>query len=48
MMIELFSVVHRAICPTFVHDDPTRIAISLFGLAIAILILYRIAKNFNS
>lgn len=47
MTIQLFSVVDRAICPTFVHDDPTRIAISLFGLAIGIVILWRISVYFN-
>lgn len=47
MTIQLFSVVDRAICPTFVHDDSTRIAVSMFGLAIAMLILLKIYRCFK-
>lgn len=47
MIIQLVSVVHRAICPTLVHDDPTRIGISLFGIAICMLVLLKIYRCFK-
>ena len=47
IIIQLVSVVHRAICPTFVQDDLTRIGVSIFGIAICVLILLKIYRCFK-
>jgi hypothetical protein len=47
MIAQIISIVRRPICPTFIHDDPTRIFICLIGLLILSAILYRILKYYN-
>jgi hypothetical protein len=46
-MIAQVSITRHPICPTFIHDDATRIIVCVIGLIICYAILYRIAKNLN-
>lgn len=48
MKIQLVSVVHRAICPTFVYDDTTRIILSIIGITLGLIVLWRISRYFNN
>lgn len=41
------SVVRRPICPTFVHDDTTRVVICVVGIVLCLWANYRILKYFN-
>lgn len=40
-------VVRKPICPTFIHDESTRIIVSVIGIVICSYILYRIMKYFS-
>lgn len=39
--------IRKPICPTFIHDDPTRIVICIIGIIICGYVLYKIMKYFN-
>jgi hypothetical protein len=45
--MKMIAVVRHPICPTFIHDDITRIFISLIGLLLLSAILYRILRYYN-
>jgi len=47
MIAQTVSIVKRPICPTFIHDDPTRIFICLIGLLVLSAVFYRILKVLN-
>jgi hypothetical protein len=47
MIAQTVSVVKRPICPTFIHDDPTRIFIILIGLLILSAITAKILRYYN-
>ena len=41
------TIVNRPICPTFVHDDTTRLVIILTILPLSLLALYRIMRYYD-
>lgn len=41
------SIVRRPICPTFVHDETTRVVICVVGIILCLLAHYRIIRYFN-
>lgn len=47
MIAQTVSIVKRPICPTFIHDDPTRIFISLILLLALSAILFKIMRYYN-
>jgi len=47
MITQIISIVSKPIVPTFVHDDPTRIFLSLIGLLLLSAILYRVVRYYN-
>jgi hypothetical protein len=47
MMIPIISAVRKPICPTFIHDDQTRIIVLLVALPILIAIHWGILRYFN-
>jgi uncharacterized membrane protein YccC len=47
MIVQIISIVSRPIVPTFIHDDLTRIFISLVGLLVLSAILYRFVRYYN-
>jgi hypothetical protein len=47
MIAQIISTVRRPICPTFIHDDPTRIFIILIGLLLLSAIAGKIMRYFN-
>jgi hypothetical protein len=48
-MIFLQTFAHRPpICPTFVHDDPTRILICVVGIVLCSFILCEIMRYFSN
>lgn len=48
MIAQVINSIRRPICPTFIHDDQTKIIISLIGICLLSYILYRILNYFNS
>lgn len=48
MIAQILTAVRRPICPTFIHDDQSRIYIEIVGIAVFGYILYRTMKYFNS
>lgn len=47
MITQIISIVSKPILPTFIHDDLSRIFISLIGLLLLSAILYRIVRYYN-
>jgi len=47
-IIQVVAIVKKPLLPQMVHDDMTRIIISIFGLIIISLILYKIAKYYGN
>jgi len=47
MIAQIISIVRKPICPTFIHDDPTRIFIILIGLLLLSAIMAKILRHFN-
>ena len=47
MMTQIIFMASRPVCPTFIHDDITRIFISIIGLLILSSIFYKILKYYN-
>jgi len=42
------NVVRRPICPTFIHDDGTKIIVCAVGLFICIYIFYKIVRYYST
>lgn len=42
------SIVRRPLCPTFVHDETTRVVICVVGIVLCLYANYKILKYFNS
>jgi len=47
MIAQIISIVRKPICPTFIHDDPTRIFLCLILLLLLSSIFYRIVKYYG-
>jgi hypothetical protein len=47
MITQIISTVRHPVCPTFIHDDPTRIFIFLIGLILLLAITGKIMRYFN-
>jgi hypothetical protein len=47
MIVQIISIVRKPICPTFIHDDQTRIIVLLVSLPILIGIHWGILRYFN-
>ena len=47
MIVQIVSIISRPICPTFIHDDPTRIFITLILLLVLSAIAGKIMRYFN-
>jgi len=48
LFLQTVTIVKRPICPTFVHDDTTRMVICVVGTLLCIYLHYRILKYFNT
>lgn len=40
--------VRKPICPTFIHDEPTRMVICIVGIVICSYIIYKIIRYYNT
>ena len=47
MIAQIISTVRRPICPTFIHDDPTRIFVILILLLVLSAIVGKIMRYYN-
>ena len=41
------TIVNRPLCPTFIHDEPTRMVICVVGLVVCFYALYRVMRHFD-
>lgn len=48
MLAQTITIVRKPICPTFVHDDTTRLIIFLVAIPILIGIHWAIIRYFNA
>jgi hypothetical protein len=46
-MIAQVSIVRRPICPTFIHDDTSRILISIIGIIICLIIFVKLFRSIS-
>jgi hypothetical protein len=46
-MIQIISIVSRPICPTFLHDDQSRILFILIGLLLLSSLFWKILRYLN-
>ena len=46
-MKQTVTIVKKPICPTFVHDDNTRITISTIGIIVCCIIYYKLWLYLN-
>jgi hypothetical protein len=44
---QIQSIVRKPICPTYIHDDETRIIISIIGIFLCCIIYYKYLKSLN-
>ena len=47
MIAQILNVTRRPICPTFIHDDPTRIFVTLILLLVLSAILGKVLRYYN-
>lgn len=47
MIMQVVTIVRKPICPTFVHDETTRIIICTIGIIIGVFYIYKIMVYFN-
>lgn len=47
MLLQIVTIVKRPLCPTFVHDDLSRIIISIAGISISCILYYYIIRKYN-
>lgn len=47
MIMQVVTIVRKPICPTFVHDETTRIIICTIGIIIGVFCIYKIMVYFN-
>jgi hypothetical protein len=45
LIAQALTIVKKPICPTFIHDDATRIVISIVGIIICYIIYCKCFKN---
>lgn len=48
LFLQTVTLVKRPICPTFVHDDTTRLVICVVGVILCSYLHYRILRYLNS
>lgn len=41
------TLVNRPLCPPLIHDDSTRIAVSLIGTVVCLYVMYRVMRHFG-
>jgi hypothetical protein len=41
------TVVNRPLCPTFVHDEGTRVCVCSVGLVVCIYVLWRVMRYYG-
>jgi hypothetical protein len=44
---QTLTIVKRPLCPTFIHDDTTRLIVSVIGIVICSGILWKVLRKFN-
>lgn len=42
------TIVRRPLCPTLVHDEPTRIVLCVVGLVVCSYLIYRIMRHYGA
>lgn len=48
MILLADTIVKRPLCPTLIHDEPTRMVVVLVLLALCLYALYRVFRHYDS
>lgn len=46
--LQVPTIVRKPLCPTLIHDEPTRILVCLVGIVFCSVVLWRVMRYFNS